>query len=463
VAKAICWIRRDLRLNDHHALYEACSTHESVVVVFVFDTQILDQIRDRKDRRVTFILESLHELDRKLRLHGSQLLVLHGDPVEEIPKLARQLGVKTVIAARDFEPYALQRDEQVCTILEKIGVHFRTVKDQVIFEKGEVLSKAESPFRVFTPYSRRWLERFQPRDDAAEYVADLSHLMPASEIKDLSIPLEYGRIDFEKNDLWLSPGEDAGSALLQSFENRISHYRDHRNFPAEDATSHLSVHFRFGTVSIREAVRIIQRIHNDGAETWLKELIWREFYQDILANHPNVVNSTFDPQYKDLVWPGDDEHFRLWCEGKTGYPLVDAAMRCFNETGWMHNRLRMIVASFLTKDLLIDYRKGEQYFADCLLDFDLASNNGGWQWAASVGCDAQPYFRIFNPYLQSRKFDVGGLFIRQWVPELSGLDGESIHCPGAMDVELCGYMHPIVDHDAQRRRAITLFETARVS
>jgi deoxyribodipyrimidine photo-lyase len=255
----------------------------------------------------------------------------------------------------------------------------------------------------------------------------------------------------------------AGNKALRIFESKIDQYGEARDIPSMDGTSFLSVHLRFGTMSIRELVRTAIQHDSPGAKKWLTELIWREFYQDILANNPQVVSTTFDPLYKDMVWPGLDEHFKAWKQGQTGYPIIDAAMRCFAETGWMHNRLRMIVASFLTKDLLVDYRKGEKYFAKNLLDFDLASNNGGWQWAASVGCDAQPYFRIFNPYLQSQKFDSEGKFIREWIPELAALDAKSIHQPTEMEAVVCNYPLPIVDHYVQRKLALDLFGEARKS
>jgi deoxyribodipyrimidine photo-lyase len=454
----LCWLRRDLRLSDHRALHKASSNFDAFVVVFVFDTQILRQLENKQDKRVAFIVESLKEVDATLRRQGSRLVVLHGDPAEEIPKLAKELNVQGVVAARDFEPYALMRDELVGARLAKQGIGFQTVKDQVIFEKGEVLTQSESPFRVFTPYSRRWLDRFDLQDDTIDYAPNLNKLAP---VGDVGIHLDYDKIGFEYCEPWIEPGEKAGHRLLQEFREKIDHYGEARDFPSIEGGSFLSVHFRFGTISIREAVRMAAEHQSPGAKKWLTELIWREFYQDVLANHPQVVETTFDPQYEKLEWQGLDEHFELWKQGQTGYPIIDAAMRCFAQTGWMHNRLRMIVASFLTKDLLIDYRKGESYFAAHLLDFDLASNNGGWQWAASVGCDAQPYFRIFNPYSQSQKFDADGTFIRQWIPELADLDSKSIHCPTSFQVLECGYVEPIVEHDTQRKLALKMFESCR--
>ncbi len=461
MTRGLCWIRRDLRLSDQRALFETCAEFDEVAVVFVFDTNILDHLENKADRRVSFIFRALEEVNANLAKLGSSLIILRGDPRIEIPKLVADLKFGGVVAARDWEPYAIQRDQAVYESLAQRGIHFATVKDQVIFEKGEILNKSESVFQVFTPYSRRWLERLEEGNFANRFDPNLAKLLPDSVICPYSSGLDYATIGFEPCDPWILAGEVAGLKLLQDFEARIDQYKDLRDIPSINGTSHLSVHLRFGTISVREAVRTALRHTTMGSKKWLTELIWREFYQDILANSPHVIESTFDPDYAELEWPGQEEHFDIWRLGKTGFPIVDAAMRCFAETGWMHNRLRMIVASFLTKDLLLDYKKGEAYFASLLLDFDLASNNGGWQWAAGVGCDAQPYFRIFNPYLQSERFDCEGKFIRQWVPELAGLDDKSIHHPSAFDCQLAGYPLPIVEHDVQRKLAITMFEQAK--
>lgn len=460
-ARAICWIRRDLRLEDHRALELATESADEVVVAFVFDTVILDQLQDRDDRRVTFIYRSLKELDEKLRAKGSQLVVLHGDPLEEISALAERLKADAVVTARDFDSYAIRRDAQV---KEKVK-EFLAVKDSVIFEAGEIFSQSGGPFRTYTPYARVWRNRFQPEEEARP---DLTALANEETLKTEPTLPPLKTLGFEENDLWLEPGETAAQARLAEFSDKIPNYAEARDFPAVDATSGLSVHLRFGTISIRACVRKALEYGIDG-DKWLAELIWRDFYQDILAHHPQVVEEPFQSQYKNLQYPGADEEWKAWCQGQTGYPIVDAAMRCFNATGWMHNRLRMVVASFLTKDLLVDYRQGEAYFARYLLDFDLASNNGGWQWAASVGCDAQPYFRIFNPILQSKKFDPEGVFIRRWLPELAELSNEAIHWPhdlkpfelleAGVDLGLT-YPHPIVDHALQRDRAIKLLESA---
>jgi len=460
--RAIVWLRRDLRLYDHAALAAATAQFDRVTVAFIFDTNILDALPDRSDRRVVFIHRSLQEIDDRLRESGASLVVRHGDPTDWIPQLARELEAGAVFTARDYEPYARERDAAVAMALENDGIRFETVQDTVGVEPGTLASGAGTPFRVYTPFGKAWRAAFVPERDAAEHVADLQKVEPGD-----ARLMNLADIGFEDADLWLEAGESGGRSQLDRFMPYVGRYAKERDFPAANATSALSVHFRFGTVSIRDAYRRAYASLPEG-DKWLSELIWREFYQDILWNFPDVVAHSFQPQYDDLQWPGEEAHWVAWCEGQTGYPIVDAAMRCLNATGWMHNRLRMVVASFLTKDLLIDYRRGERYFADKLLDFELASNNGGWQWAASVGADAQPYFRIFNPYLQSVKFDSEGRFIRQWVPELAELDDKAIHDPSSLSpMELLAagielgrtYPKPIVVHATQKELAIRLLSS----
>ena len=459
--RALVWLRRDLRTSDNSALAAATHSFDEVFVAFLFDRYILDALPDRFDRRVSFIHRSLGELDRFLRRHGSRLVVLFGDPMEEIPRLAKYLDVDAVFAGRDYDPYAVSRDS---TIGERLAVdqrRFELVKDIVVREPGDLHTQSGSDFRVFTPYSKAWRNRLDPDVDLGELRADYAALAPVGDELPFLKPIQnYG---FESAELLLEPGEAAARKRLASFEPKLSRYDLDRNFPATAGTSGLSVDLRFGTISVRECVRRA-RDQGEAGEKWLTELIWREFYQDILFNCPKVVSHTFKPEYDDLTWPGEDDHFQAWCAGQTGYPIVDAAMRCLNKTGWMHNRLRMIVASFLTKDLLIDWRRGEHYFAVKLLDFELASNNGGWQWAASTGADSQPYFRIFNPLLQSEKFDEKGTFIRQWIPELAAFDSRTIHDPWSrnpLEALASGYPRPIVDHATQKARALKLLSSAR--
>lgn len=445
--RALCWIRRDLRLSDHAALAYATEHADEVAVVFVYDTVILNALTDKHDRRLQFIVTSLDELADGLRRHGSDLVALHGDPVAEIPTLARELSADFVVAAEDYEPYAIARDAAVA---KEITLHL--VKDQVVFAKREVLSQSGEPFRVFTPYFRAWRAKLTPADIAPRE-PDPRKLLPAEKLPQKG-NLSLEQIGFQPTDLWLPAGESAAGQRLQAFLTKVDRYGEDRDLPAKEGTSGLSVHLRFGTVSVRQCVRPVADPATKGQQKWLAELAWREFYQMILANWPEVATETFRPEYRQLEWPGSREDFEKWCQGQTGYPIVDAAMRCLNATGWMHNRLRMVTAMFLTKDLLCDPKWGEAYFAEQLLDFDLASNNGGWQWSASTGADAQPYFRIFNPLLQSRKFDPEAAFIKQWVPELQGASDPHWPHDGMFGPE--DYPGPVVDHHAQKPKVLAL-------
>jgi deoxyribodipyrimidine photo-lyase len=467
---SLVWLRRDLRCDDHAALYAALKASRRVYCAFVFDTEILDALPSRRDRRVEFIWRSVVELDRALRERGGGLLVLHGRAREQVPRAAVRLGVGAVYANHDYEPAAVARDRAVAGALEGAGIAFLTRKDQVIFEKDEVLTQSGKPFAVFTPYKNAWLKKLEPfflkAYPVAPYAARLAPPPPGAG------PPELAALGFEPtnlSELGLPPGMSGARALFADFAKRIARYRDTRDYPALKGPSCLSVHLRFGTVSIRELARAAWLDGSEGAATWLSELIWRDFYFMILHHHPHVVTRAFRPEYDALRFPDDERLFAAWREGRTGYPLVDAAMRQINQTGYMHNRLRMVAASFLVKDLLIDWRRGERYFADHLNDFDLAANNGGWQWAASTGCDAQPYFRIFNPVTQSQKFDPEGRFIRRYVPELARCDAKSIHAPWLMDARAQreagiaigrDYPAPIVDHAQARLRALELYRRA---
>jgi deoxyribodipyrimidine photo-lyase len=483
---ALVWFRRDLRARDNAALYHALKAARRVWCVFVFDRDIL-QALPRRDRRVEFIHESVVDLDLQLRKLGESaeaprtgLLVRHGHAADAITALAQTLGVQAVYANHDDEPSAQHRDDAVRDLLAVRGVAFHTSKDHVIFERSEVVSQSGSPFTVFTPYKNAWLKKLQPFfvksypvERYAQHLAPLPG--PAAQLPTLQA-LGFERTNLRE--LRIGAGSAAAQALLSEFLSRIDAYAYARDFPAIKGPSYLSVHVRFGTVSIRElAAAACERIHARncaGASVWLSELIWRDFYHQILHHHPRVVGSSFKPECDRIVWEqGEhaDAAFAAWCDGRTGYPLVDAAMAQINQTGYMHNRLRMLTASFLTKDLGVDWRRGEAYFAAKLNDFDLAANNGGWQWAASTGCDAQPYFRMFNPVTQSEKFDPQGQFIRRYLPHLSALSDQAIHTPWtaspvellAANIELGGnYPYPIVDHVQARKRTLHRFGATKV-
>jgi deoxyribodipyrimidine photo-lyase len=450
--RALVWLRRDLRLKDHRALYEATHASSKVLPVFVIDSNIVDRL-SKNDRRVTFIQKSLDEVNEGLEKQGSRLLILYGDPVDKIPEIAKKLKVQAVFTAKDYEPYAKKRDLEVSKKLKSEGVSFFSFKDQVIFEGTEILNGSGEPYRVYTPYSNNWLKQFEAQKSRhlQDYRPKAGSFWDASEIKEKST--SFWDQGFKEQELVIQPGTKAAEKNLKKFSDHIAKYGHDRDFPAISGTSQISPHLRFGTISIRELLRFSDEHLSAGTKVWIKELIWREFYQMILDQFPYVEKGSFKRDCDRIRWPGKKEHFQAWVDGKTGFPIIDAAMREFKQTGWMHNRLRMIVAMFLTKDLLLDWRLGEKYFADHLLDYDLASNSGGWQWSASTGCDAQPYFRVMNPYSQSERFDFDGEYIRQWVPELSKLRGKAIHQPLAFE-----YLEPIVDHAEQRLIAIDLFK-----
>jgi deoxyribodipyrimidine photo-lyase len=469
-AKTLVWFRRDLRTHDHAAFYHALKAGRAVYCAFVFDTDILEQLPRRADRRVEFIWHSVQELAAALRGEGGDLLVLHGSARDEIPQLAARLGVQAVYANRDYEPSARVRDADVAGALAAQGVAFQDYRDQVIFEGGEVLTQSGQPFSVFTPYKNAWLKKLEGahlRPYAAEKYFDRLAKPAALPMPSLSA---LGFANTNLKQLGIDAGMSGAAKLLHNFERRIDAYAATRDFPALDGPSRLSVHLRFGTVSIRTLVALAHSRASRGAAVWLSELIWRDFYFAILLHHPRVVTLAFRPEYDALEFENREDHFAAWCAGRTGYPLVDAAMHQINQTGCMHNRLRMVTASFLVKDLGIDWRRGEKYFADNLNDFDLAANNGGWQWAASTGCDAQPYFRIFNPVTQSGKFDPEGRFIRSFLPQLASVPDRFVHAPwkmGASEEQKAGcvvgrdYPSPIVDHAVARAKTLQRYAKAR--
>ena len=472
-SSGLVWLRRDLRVHDNAALYHALKHCKRVHVAFVFDRVILDAL-PKADRRVEFIRESLQALDARLAELGGEgcgLIVRHGVAEHELPQLARQLGVLAVFASHDDEPYAQLRDGKVRGHLADMGIALHTCKDHVVFERQELMTQSGTAFSVFTPYKNAWLRKvndFYLRAYPVERYAQ--HLAPRPPALRQPVP-RLSDLDFERtnlSELHIPCGEAGAQSLLADFLGRIDAYGQRRDFPAVKGPSYLSVHLRFGTVSVRQLAREAHarmQAGSEGAAVWLSELIWRDFYAQVLANFAHVgAGESFKRDYDAIAWdhgPHGHKLFDAWCAGRTGYPLVDAAMRQLNQTGYMHNRLRMVVASFLCKDLGVDWRWGERYFAIHLNDFDLSANNGGWQWASSSGCDAQPYFRIFNPVSQSQKFDAEGKFIRRYVPELAGLGDKSLHAPwlaGALELQSAGvvlgqtYPQPIVDH-AQAREA----------
>lgn len=429
------WFRRDLRLEDNtglfHALVEAKKTGAMVLPIFIFDRAILDKLEDKQDRRVHFIHQVLTALQASLVSKEKSLYVAYGKPLEEIEKLTKTYTVTALYTNHDYEPYALERDAAVAAMLAKKGIAFHSYKDQVIFEKSEVVKDDTKPYTVFTPYANKWRAHWEgnvPKTNPSEKGIAYMLTQPPQAIPSLK------KMGFEQTDLVIPP---------KKWElNTVKKYSDQRNFPAiKGSTTHLSVHLRFGTLSVRQLALETKSINS----TFFNELIWRDFYHMILWHFPNVgKGKSFKPQYDFIEWRNNEKEFEAWCAGKTGYPIVDAGMRELNATGFMHNRVRMIVASFLTKHLLIDWRWGEAYFAQKLLDFDLAANNGGWQWASGSGCDAAPYFRVFNPRLQTEKFDKQLQYIRHWIPELDSFE----------------YPAPIVVHEFARERVLAAYAKA---
>lgn len=466
----LVWFRRDLRLHDHAALAQSVANCDRVYCAFCFDREILDDLEDRRDRRVEFIVQSLEEMDTAIRKQGGRLLVRHGRARDEIPQLAAELGAAVVYANHDYEPKCRDRDAEVARALARDGRLLRTCKDHVVFGEDEVLDKAGKPYRVYTHYRNAWRARLT-EDAYRPHACKARHGVfapPPAGVR--SGRWSLGDLGFAETDLQWPGGTKAGRRLFDRFLTRIDAYPETRDYPATEGTSRLSVHLRFGTISIRELVRDALDHGSPGAQKWVDELIWREFYNAVLHHFPHTEEHAFRPDLDRLRWRDDEDAFRAWCEGRTGYPIVDAGMRQLNTTGWMHNRLRMITASFLTKDLRIHWKRGERYFARRLLDYDLSQNLGGWQWSASTGTDAQPYFRIFNPVSQSLRHDADGGFIRRFVPELSRYPAETIHAPWEADPaeqKRChcvigrDYPAPIVDHAEARKAALQMFRQAR--
>jgi deoxyribodipyrimidine photo-lyase len=426
----VFWFRRDLRLDDNAGLYHALKSGLPVLPIFIFDKDILGQLQDKDDARVTFIYQTIVELDKQLHKYGSSLLVLHDKPTEAWDKLLKGYQITGVCINHDYEPSAKVRDQTICRLLNNHNVPFNTYKDQVIFEKDEVIKDDGKPYTVYTPYQQKWYQALTPFYLSAypnkKYFKNFLKTSP------FDIPL-LEKIGFEQSGREFPP---------VNYKESIADYAAKRDFPAVEGTTHIGLHLRFGTVSIRELARTANSFSE---KTWLNELIWREFYMMVLHHFPKTVNHAFKPKYDRIKWVNNEDQFTAWCNGQTGFPLVDAGMRELNATGYMHNRVRMVVASFLSKDLLIDWRWGERYFARKLLDYELASNVGGWQWDAGSGTDAAPYFRIFNPDSQLKKFDPQLTYIKKWVPEYA---------------DFSKYPKPIIDHTYARERCIKVFKEA---
>jgi deoxyribodipyrimidine photo-lyase len=426
---SICWLRRDLRLQDNAALYHALKGPNQVLVLFIFDTTILKKLNSRDDARVTFIYKVIERLSDELKKVGSSMLVLNDTPERAWVKVLKTYNVKNVYANHDYEPYARERDDSLSEFLTSESIPFKTFKDQVIFEKDEIVKADGKPYTVFTPYFRQWEKKlndfYKKAYPVEKYLSNLLRINP------LTIPT-LNEMGFEESN------QDFPSI---HFDKKLDGYEQRRDYPGDEATSRIGLHLRFGTVSVREAVR---EAMDQKAEKWLSELVWRDFYMMILWHFPYVSKSCFKPAYDKIRWRNDEKEFEAWCNGNTGYPLVDAGMRQLNEIGFMHNRVRMVVASFLCKHLLIDWRWGETYFAEKLLDYDMASNIGGWQWACGCGNDAAPYFRVFNPELQAKRFDPKHVYIDKWVPEIKQQK----------------YVEPIVEHTFARERVLRVFKEA---
>ena len=436
---SVFWFRRDLRLEDNAGLYHALKGRSPVIPLFIFDTNILDKLSDRSDARVNFIWNEIRRIKQELKSISSDLIVRIGAPLEIFKELTILYNLQAVYTNHDFESYGIERDHLVNDYLKEQNIGFYTYKDHVIFEKEEVVKDDGKPYTVFTPYAKKWKIKLNSKIDKQDN--QLSYYLksyPSEKYFDNFKKFKSDQLPTLKSLGFCYTTIELPGTVVQS--SLIKNYEANRNFPAIQGTSKLGIHFRFGTISIREKARKAMPL----SETFINELIWRDFYAQILYHFPYVEKGPFRQEYDRIEWINNPKDFEKWCEGKTGYPIVDAGMRELNATGFMHNRVRMITASFLTKHLLIDWRWGEQYFAEKLLDFDLASNNGGWQWAAGCGTDAAPYFRIFSPDAQTTKFDKDKIYIKQWVPDYNSTT----------------YPKPMVDHSFARTRCLEIYKTA---
>ena len=435
----ICWFRRDLRLNDNAALYHALKSGKKVLPLFIFDQNILEKLEDKDDARVTFLHQQIGELQEQLKELGSHLMVLYGRPKKIWAQLLNDNVINTVYCNHDFEPYALKRDQEIKKMLLSADIKFLSFKDHVIFEKDEILKDNGEPYMVFTPYSKKWKAKLKTKLEK-QGKKEVSYYLKSYPCNKYYSNLKTGKSKIPSLEFMGFKPSKIAFPTTEVSRKIIKNYGEQRNFPGIPGTSKLGLHFRFGTISIREKARAAEPL----SEIYLNELIWRDFYAMILSHFPHVIGSPFRKKYENIPWRNAEEDYKKWCEGQTGYPLVDAGMRELNATGFMHNRVRMLTASFLTKHLLIDWRLGEAYFARKLLDFDLASNNGGWQWAAGCGTDAAPYFRIFSPDAQMKKFDKDLRYIKKWVPEYGTAE----------------YVDPIVDHKFARERCLSTYKKA---
>jgi deoxyribodipyrimidine photo-lyase len=473
---SLVWLRRDLRLHDHAALHEALQAEGPVQPVFIFDTTILARFSNPKDRRIHFLVQTLLHLHRQLKAQGGGLIIAYGHAEMLIPELAKRLKVKQVICEEDYEPGTQARDHSVRQALQGTA-RFVQVVDHIVHPPLQVLKDDGTPYKVFTPYSNAWRSRLTKQSFAEKPVSLQGRLADHVALVQAPGECEHGHLldadgeaaamleamGYQPAELGEWQVNDAAKRLRRFADHHLINYSEQRDVPAIEGTSKLSPYLRFGLVSIRECARAAAAQESKGSDVWLKELIWREFYTMILYHFPDTVHTEFLPIYRGLKWDQDRELFQRWQNGMTGYPIIDAAMRQLRDTGWMHNRARMIVASFLTKDLHIDWRLGEEHFAQYLMDYELASNVGGWQWAASTGTDAQPYFRIFNPELQSLKFDPNGDYIRRFVPELAKLNEKSIHTPLKYKDLFAAttYPAPIVDHHEEKEKAVAMFKAMK--
>ncbi|WP_125216185.1 cryptochrome/photolyase family protein [Rickettsiales endosymbiont of Stachyamoeba lipophora] len=471
--KGLVWLRRDLRVDDHKVIAAATQECDLVYLAFVFDENILARFVNKQDRRLSFITDALLGINKRIKIYNSQVIVTVGNPEQVIPDMAGILGVERIYAGTDYEPSNVIRDQKVVNSLAKLDISLQLICDHLIIPAEKILKNNQEPYKVFTPFAKAWRAHLSKADyqlvqpnlnklcyPSSQELNQLETRVKLIETQQAQEILTIVGYEYQPNLSFIV--EDAAVKLQEFLDNKINNYNIERNFLARNGTSLLSPYLRFGIISIRECFREANEIETNGAYAWVQELIWREFYMMILFRFPHTVNLEFQPAYQyTLKWENDPSKIKAWQEGKTGYPIIDAAMRQLNQTGWMHNRARMIAASFLTKDLLVDWKIGEEYFAQQLLDYDLSSNVGGWQWSASTGTDAQPYFRIFNPYTQSKNFDPQGEYIRTYVSELKQVEEQSIHKPSEQIIKYYGYLPPIVDHSAQRIKTLNLFKAVK--